>query len=101
MDWDKYMEALNQEQDFLEKLVGALKAQLKEGDPPLSPLFSTILSHGTNLHPGGIAVVIGNREALPQLLPIVIAVRQIEFNKTVISMLTDLDYRKSEPREGT
>ena len=95
MDWDTYMKTLNERQEYLRECLRMLNIQQKHFKPDrntapleeIEPDILTVMVVDGNAHPGAL------------LAPIVSC--QIAFNENVISMLTDLDYRKTEPRSGT
>ena len=86
MDWDTYMEMLNRHQANLENAqMGCLK--WAEGE------------RSNQLRASEIGRVLEFVEANPhrahRLVEVVLS-HQVEFNKAVITMLTDIDYRKVE-----
>ena len=86
MDWDTYMETLNSHQDYLEN---AQMVCLKWAEGERS----------NKLRASEIGRLLQFVEANPhrahRLVEVVLS-HQVEFNKAVITMLTDLDYRKVE-----
>ena len=86
MDWDTYMETLNSHQAYLENAQMVCR-KWAEGERP------------DQLRTSEIGRLLGFVETNPhkahRLVEVVLS-RQIEFNKAVIAMLTDLDYRKVE-----
>lgn len=96
-NWEGRMNSLVQTQQSLESFLEALRNQYEQSRP------SSILAGSLDTHITGElwerrAISLVDQELLPSnALLAALLLRQIEFNKTVIEMLTDLDYRKSEP----
>ena len=96
-NWERGMEALDRTQQSLERFLEALRNHYEQARP------SSILPGSLDTHITGelwerIAISQVDQGRLPSnALLAGLLLRQIEFNKTVIQMLTDLDYRKSEP----
>ena len=83
MDWDADMAALNEHQRFLEDFLEACQRRQGGLAQPISQIDRLLDSMETNPH--------RYHRALAAILK-----SQTAFNKTVITMLTDLDHRKSE-----
>lgn len=93
MDWDKYMDSLKENQENLEAIQKALSdpdvIEARPGNMRTSqtrtftPIENAIINSWTETRPSHplIGMIINS---------------QISFNKSLIDMLTDLDYRKSE-----
>ena len=96
-NWERGMETLERMQQSLERFLEALRNQYEQARP------SSILPGSLDTHITGelwerYAISLVDQELLhPNALLAALLLRQIEFNKTVIQMLTDLDHRKSEP----
>lgn len=91
MDWETLVQDLNEQQLYLRRIVAASKEQ-QEAERPGSD-FSGLLS----ADPGVLLPMVKTHHAHPNMPLAAMANAQIKFNQTVISMLTDLDTRKSEP----
>ena len=92
MDWEKLTATLTQEQRRLQDLVDAIKAQQEVYRPGSS--WDALLERSAPflLH----AVEPGQQFAHPNVPLAAMAVAQIKFNQAVISLLIDLDHRKTE-----
>ena len=86
MDWDTYMETLNSHQAYLEN---AQMVCLKWAEGERSHQLQTS-------EIGRVLQFVELNPHRAHRLVEVILSRQVEFNKAVIAMLTDLDYRKEE-----
>lgn len=94
-NWERRMEILEGYQQFFESW---LKISESMSSDWVSEQFEQSLTD--NEVPDGLARYLGQQSHNPWLFMKAYSVifrRQIEFNKTVIEMLTDLDHRKSEP----
>ena len=91
MEWDDLFKTLETQQADLQLMLAGieiLQKQMRPNDPSNEYLFA---------HDAGtiISGVMSNRFHATVPLGWVVH-KQIEFNKTVLALLTDLDYRKSE-----
>ena len=93
MDWETLVQDLNQQQGYLRGIVAASREQ-QEAERPGSD-FDGLVS----ADPGVLLLMIKRHQAHPNMPLAAMANAQIKFNQTVISMLTDLDTRKSEPNK--
>ena len=91
MDWETLVQDLNEQQRYLRRIVAASKEQ-QEAERPGSD-FNSLVS----TDPGALLPMVKTNRAHPNMPLAAMANAQIKFNQTVISMLTDLDTRKSEP----
>ena len=88
MDWESNMEALNQCQEKVDQLVKGLEEYLAEIRPAL---LGGVITDEAERH-----VDNPNMRINLTIGPIL---RQLtEYNRIIIMMLTDLDYRKGEPK---
>lgn len=98
MDWDQLAEKLDDEQARLERMLDLIRAEHESMESVKWGSVETFdeLVEGDPRH-----VVSGaSNEWLTRNAPLgYVLGRQMEFNRTVMSMLTDLDHRKVE-REG-
>ncbi len=88
MDWEPYMEMAIKNQETLQELMQEL-LKWQRGQRSANPHQAS-----------GIEVMLSNLQLNPQQshqLVATVLYQQVEFNKAVIAMLTDLDNRKSEP----
>ena len=93
-NWERGMESLEQTQQSLQAFLQTLCNHHEQVRPGRRPLQGYITDE---IGPGGTISLVDNNTLHPNALLAALLHRQIEFNKTVIQMLTDLDYRKSEP----
>ena len=93
--WDTRMEILNRTQLSLENFLQVLSNHHDEVRPSYQGRLDRYI--GDELGPGGTITMVEDKRLHPNALLAALLYRQIEFNKTVIQMLTDLDHRKSEP----
>ena len=91
MDWGTLVQDLNEQQRYLRRIVAALKEQQEAARPGSN--FDELLS----ADPGDLLPKVKTHHAHPNMPLAAMANAQIKFNQTVISLLTDLDARKSEP----
>ena len=89
MDWENLINILNQQQEYLQEFVRAGKAKQEQSRPG----YPYDLERD---RPSTILDGVESHHFHPTVPLMAIASAQIEFNKTVITMLTDLDNRKSE-----
>ncbi len=90
-NWEERMEVLNQQQQAIEKFIQVVynhHDHLRPGRP-LDQIVKTQA-------PGVILTMVENNALHHYALLAAIQIHQIEFNKAVIAMLTDLDNRKVE-----
>ncbi len=94
-NWERRMEILGGYQQFFESWLKIAESMSSDWD---SERFEQSLTD--NEVPDGLDRYLGQQRHNPWLFMkaySVILRRQIEFNKTVMEMLTDLDHRKAEP----
>ena len=91
MDWEKLTAALTQEQRRLQDFVDAIKTQQEAYRPGSS--WDALLERSA---PFLLHAVEPEQFAHPNVPLAAMAVAQIKFNQAVISLLTDLDHRKTE-----
>lgn len=91
MDWDELMTTLNAQQEYLQAIVRASKEEQERERPGTD--FDGILSSKPRI----LFNLVKNNQAHPSMPLAAMASAQIEFNRAVITLLTDLDHRKSEP----
>ena len=87
MDWENLINTLNKQQEYLQEFVRVgqnLQDQYRPG------------FHLTwrGFQPGAILAMVESKSLHPTAPLMAMASAQIEFNKTVINMLTDLDIRE-------
>ncbi len=90
-NWERNIEALEKAQQHFRDL----KRVLVDEHETLRP--------GQNLEnilkldlPGALFQMVQSNQVAPYALLVDVLARQVEFNQTVIAMLTDLDHRKKE-----
>ena len=91
MDWDELMTTLNAQQEYLQSVVRASKEEQRTDRPGTD--FDDMLAS----KPSVLLNLVRNNQAHPSMPLAAVASAQIKFNLAVISLLTDLDHRKSEP----
>ena len=94
MDWDKLMDLLNTQQRYLQGMLDACKKSMLEYRP------GTDVDEIVQARPSILFNLVQNNQAHWGVIPAAIVLNQIEFNRALITMLTDLDYRKLEPSQN-
>ena len=90
MDWDDLMNIMNEQQSRQQALLAAIKKQSEQMKPGVE--FDEYL----DLRPDLLLDVVERNVVARNTVLAAVTASQIKFNQAVISMLTDLDYRKQE-----
>ena len=91
MDWEGLVRDLEEQQEFLRSFVLASKEQHAIDRPGTD--FEGLVS----TQPAMLLQRVRTNHASPHVALAAVASSQLKFNQIVISLLTDLDHRKSEP----
>ena len=91
MDWEGLVSDLEEQQNYLRSFVKASKEQHAQERPGTD--FEGLIA----AEPSLLLQRIKTNYAAPHVALAAIASQQLSFNQIVISLLTDLDHRKSEP----
>ena len=91
MNWDELMQVLDEQQKYLQAFVDASKEHHERVRPGRD--FDSFMS----AKPDMLLQSVETNHAHQSALLAAAAFAQVKFNQAVISLLIDLDHRKSEP----